>query len=119
MFRQASECGFLTVIKCADEGRIRAMKCGVVVFPGSNCDHDAYHALKHVLGQETVYLWHQDETVAGCELVVLPGAMGRNPSLRFQCRDVPLRVERNDLPFTREYEPGQLVRMPIAHSAGN
>jgi phosphoribosylformylglycinamidine synthase I len=146
------------------------MRCGVVVFPGSNCDHDAYHALKHVLGQEAVFLWHQDETVKGCDLVVLPGgfaygdylragalaalspvmsavrrhaeagglvlgicngfqvlleagllpgAMRRNASLRFQCRDVYLRVERTDLPFTRRYRVGQVVRMPVAHAEGN
>src|SRR5688572_28036626 len=130
------------------------MKSGVVVFPGSNCDHDVYHVLKHVLGQEVVFLWHQEETVKGCELVVLPGgfaygdylragalaalspvmaavkkhaeagglvlgicngfqvlleagllpgAMRRNKDLRFLCRDVYLKVERCDLPFTRRF----------------
>ena len=50
------------------------MRCGVVMFPGSNCDHDVYHVLKHVLGQETRFLWHQDTTLRGVDLVVLPGA---------------------------------------------
>jgi phosphoribosylformylglycinamidine synthase len=54
----------------------------VVVFPGSNCDHDVYHALKHVLGQDTVYLWHQDEDLKGCELVVLPGGWTYGDYLR-------------------------------------
>lgn len=36
------------------------VKFGVVVFPGSNCDHDAYYACKHVLGQEAVFLWHKE-----------------------------------------------------------
>jgi phosphoribosylformylglycinamidine synthase I len=146
------------------------VKAGVVVFPGSNCDHDAYHALKHVVKQDTAFLWHQDEDLQGCDLVVipggfsygdylragavaslspvmtavkrhaeagglvlgicngfqilleaglLPGAMRRNQNLRFLCRDVFLRVERNDLPFTRHFEVGQILRMPIAHAEGN
>lgn len=146
------------------------MKCGVVVFPGSNCDHDVYHVLKHVLDQEVAFLWHEDTSLKGCELVVLPGgwsygdylrggamaalspavaavkehaakgglvlgicngfqvlteahllpgALRRNRDLRFECRDVHLRVERADLPFTRGYREGQIVRMPIAHGEGN
>ncbi|HEY8019760.1 MAG TPA: phosphoribosylformylglycinamidine synthase subunit PurQ [Thermoanaerobaculia bacterium] len=146
------------------------MRCGVVVFPGSNCDHDVYHVLKHVLDQEVTFLWHEDDTLKGCELVVLPGgfaygdylragamaalspvvgavrrhaesgglvlgicngfqvlleagllpgAMRKNRDLRFQCRDVYLRVERDDLPFTRHLRTGQVVRMPIAHGEGN
>jgi phosphoribosylformylglycinamidine synthase len=45
--------------------------------------------------------------------------MRRNQSLRFQCRDVFLKVERNDLPYTRGYEVGQVLRIPIAHAEGN
>jgi phosphoribosylformylglycinamidine synthase I len=146
------------------------MKAGVVVFPGSNCDHDVYHVLKHVLEQEAEFLWHQEEDLKGCDLVVLPGgfsygdylragavaslspvmaavkrhaeagglvlgicngfqilleagllpgAMRRNQNLRFQCRDVYLKVERNDLPYTRGYQIGQVLRIPIAHAEGN
>ncbi|HVS04134.1 MAG TPA: phosphoribosylformylglycinamidine synthase subunit PurQ [Thermoanaerobaculia bacterium] len=146
------------------------MRAGVVVFPGSNCDHDVYHVIKHVLGQEAEFLWHDEPSLHGCELVVLPGgfsygdyvragamagqspiigavrrhadagglvlgvcngfqillemgllhgAMRRNRDLRFLCRDVHLRVERDDLPFTRRYQVGQVVRMPIAHGEGN
>ena len=58
------------------------MKCGVVMFPGSNCDHDVYHVLKHVLGQETSFLWHQDPTLGGSELVVLPGGFSYGDYLR-------------------------------------
>ncbi len=58
------------------------MKCGVVVFPGSNCDHDVYHVLKHVLGQEVSFLWHDDPSIAGCELVVLPGGFAYGDYLR-------------------------------------
>ncbi|HEY9422491.1 MAG TPA: phosphoribosylformylglycinamidine synthase subunit PurQ [Thermoanaerobaculia bacterium] len=146
------------------------MRCGVVVFPGSNCDHDVYHVLKHVLEADVTFLWHQDDTLKGSDLVVLPGgfsygdylragalaslspvmgavkrhaeagglvlgvcngfqilleagllpgAMRRNQNLRFLCRDVHLRVERNDLPFTRGFREGQVLRMPIAHAEGN
>ncbi|MGM0737895.1 MAG: phosphoribosylformylglycinamidine synthase I, partial [Bacteroidota bacterium] len=35
------------------------MKFGVLVFPGSNCDHDAYHALKHIHGIDTTFIWHK------------------------------------------------------------
>lgn len=146
------------------------MRTGVVMFPGSNCDHDVYHVLKHVLQQETTFLWHQDERLSGVDLVVLPGgfsygdylragsmaalsplmaavrrhaeagglvlgicngfqvlvemgllpgAMRRNRNLRFLCQDVYLRVERDDLPFTRGYRKGQVLRLPIAHAEGN
>ncbi|MEM7582530.1 MAG: phosphoribosylformylglycinamidine synthase subunit PurQ [Acidobacteriota bacterium] len=145
------------------------MKCGVVVFPGSNCDHDVYHVLKHVLEQEVQFLWHGGSSVSDCDLIVLPGgfsygdylragamavhspimaavrehaerggrvlgicngfqilletgllsgAMRRNQSLRFECRDAYLRVERADLPFTEGYRAGQVLRVPIAHAEG-
>ena len=58
------------------------MRCGVVVFPGSNCDHDVYHVLKHVLGQDTTFLWHDDANLRGCELVVLPGGFSYGDYLR-------------------------------------
>jgi phosphoribosylformylglycinamidine synthase I len=146
------------------------MRCGVVVFPGSNCDHDVYHVLKHVLQQEVLFLWHEERTLRECQLIVLPGgfsygdylragamaaqapimpaiqrhaeaggpvvgicngfqmllevgllpgAMRRNSSLRFECRDVHLRVEREDTPFTHLYRKGQILRVPIAHGEGN
>ena len=53
------------------------------------------------------------------EAGLLPGAMLRNRSLRFICRYVTLRVERTDSPFTNRFQPGQVVRMPIAHNEGN
>lgn len=58
------------------------MKCGVVVFPGSNCDHDVYHVLKHVLEQDVTFLWHQDDTLKGSELIVLPGGFAYGDYLR-------------------------------------
>ena len=146
------------------------MRCGVVTFPGSNCDHDVYHVLKHVLNQEVSFLWHDQADLKGADLVVLPGgfaygdylrggalaamspileavrehadkgglvlgicngfqvlleagllpgALRRNRTLRFECRDVYLRVERTDTPWTEGYTEGQVVRMPIAHGEGN
>jgi phosphoribosylformylglycinamidine synthase I len=58
------------------------MKFGVVVFPGSNCDHDAYHALGQVLHQPVEFLWHQSERVAGFDAIVLPGGFAYGDYLR-------------------------------------
>ena len=58
------------------------MKFGVVVFPGSNCDHDAYHAAKHVLGQDAEYLWHKDPSLKGVDVVILPGGFAHGDYLR-------------------------------------
>ncbi len=58
------------------------MKFGVVVFPGSNCDHDAYHALKHVLHQETVFLWHKNKSLENVDVVILPGGFAYGDYLR-------------------------------------
>jgi phosphoribosylformylglycinamidine synthase subunit PurQ / glutaminase len=146
------------------------MKFGVVVFPGSNCDHDVYHALGQVLHQPVEFLWHQSEQVAGfdaivlpggfaygdylrtgaiarfspvmsaiekfaragglvlgicngfqilCEAGLLPGVLTRNAGLRFICRQVHIRVETTDTPFTVEVKSGQVLKMPIAHAEGN
>ena len=54
-----------------------------------------------------------------CEAGLLPGALLRNESLRFQSHDCSLRVERGGTPFTREYQEGQVLRMPLSHADGN
>jgi phosphoribosylformylglycinamidine synthase I len=146
------------------------MTFGIVVFPGSNCDHDAYHAAKHVLGQDAEFIWHKDEDLKGADVLILPGgfsygdylrtgaiarfspimravrafaerggpvlgicngfqilleaglmpgAMLRNRSVKFQCEHVHLRVEQIDTPFTCACRPGQVLRLPIAHGEGN
>lgn len=146
------------------------MKFAILVFPGSNCDHDAYHAAKHVFGQEAQFVWHKDESIgdadavivpggfsygdylrAGaiarfspvmkdvirfaneggpvlgvcngfqvlCEAGLLPGALMRNASLRFACKNVHLRVENTTKPFTNVAEMGQVLNIPIAHGEGN
>lgn len=53
------------------------------------------------------------------EAGLLPGALLRNEGLHFVCRDIHLRVEETESPFTRRYQAGQVVRMPIAHAEGN
>jgi phosphoribosylformylglycinamidine synthase subunit PurQ / glutaminase len=146
------------------------MKFAIVVFPGSNCDHDAYHAAKHVLGADAEFIWHKETGLNGADVVILPGgfahgdylrtgaiarfspvmqevqrfaaaggpvlgicngfqvllevgllpgAMLRNRSLRFQCEHVFVRVEHTDTPFTVQCRPGQTLRIPIAHGEGN
>jgi phosphoribosylformylglycinamidine synthase subunit PurQ / glutaminase len=146
------------------------MKFGVVVFPGSNCDHDAWYALGEVLHQPVEFLWHQSENVGGfdaillpggfsygdylrtgaiarfspvmravekfaraggpilgvcngfqilCEAGLLPGALQRNAGLRFVCRQVHVRVETTETPFTSLASRGQVLQMPIAHGDGN
>lgn len=59
-----------------------AGKIGVVVFPGSNCDHDAYHAMKHVLGMETKFLWHKDKDLTGIDFLIIPGGFSYGDYLR-------------------------------------
>jgi phosphoribosylformylglycinamidine synthase len=54
-----------------------------------------------------------------CEAGLLPGVLMRNAALKFICRDVFLKVERSDSPFTRGYNAGQLIRVPVAHGEGN
>jgi len=152
------------------EGRRLAMKFGVVVFPGSNCDHDAYYAFGKILHQSVEFLWHQSEEINGfdaillpggfsfgdylrtgaiarfspvmravkkfaraggpvlgvcngfqilCEAGLLPGVLQRNAGLRFVCRQVHVRVETTDTPFTAAAKSGQVLQMPIAHGDGN
>lgn len=146
------------------------MKFAIVVFPGSNCDHDAYHAAKHVLGQDAEFIWHKDTSLQGADAVVLPGgfahgdylrtgaiarfspvmqevtkfaaaggpvlgicngfqilleagllpgAMLRNRSVKFQCEHVIVKVEQTDTPFSLACSRGQRLRIPIAHGEGN
>ena len=145
------------------------MKFGVIVFPGSNCDHDAFYAAGHNLGQKAEYIWHDSTDLGGVDAVILPGgfsygdylrcgaiakfspvmravkrfaddgglvmgicngfqilvecgllpgALIRNRSLKFICRDVHLRVETVNSPFTSAAHRGEILRMPIAHGEG-
>jgi phosphoribosylformylglycinamidine synthase len=58
------------------------MKFAIVVFPGSNCDHDAHHAAKHVLGQDAEFVWHKDASLGGADVVILPGGFAHGDYLR-------------------------------------
>ena len=58
------------------------MKVGVVVFPGSNCDHDAFHAVSHNLGHPTEYIWHDSERLGDVDAVILPGGFSYGDYLR-------------------------------------
>lgn len=58
------------------------MKFGVVVFPGSNCDHDAYHAIGHVLHKPVEFIWHQSEDLHNFDAIILPGGFSYGDYLR-------------------------------------
>jgi phosphoribosylformylglycinamidine synthase subunit PurQ / glutaminase len=145
------------------------MKFGVIVFPGSNCDHDALYAASRNLGQQAEFIWHDSTSLGGVDAVILPGgfsygdylrcgaiakfspvmravrqfagegglvlgvcngfqilveagllpgALIRNRGLKFICREVGLRVETSESPFTCAARRGQVLRMPIAHGEG-
>lgn len=145
------------------------MKIGVVVFPGSNCDHDAWYAASHNLGQRAEFIWHDASTLGDVDAVILPGgfaygdylrcgaiskfspvmnavkrfasdgglvlgicngfqilteagllpgALVRNRGLKFICREVRLRIETTESPFTCAGRRGQELRVPIAHGEG-
>jgi phosphoribosylformylglycinamidine synthase len=58
------------------------VKFGIVTFPGSNCDYDAFRAVADVLGEEAVYLWHKDHDLQGSDVIVLPGGFSYGDYLR-------------------------------------
>jgi len=58
------------------------MKFGVIVFPGSNCDHDAYYAVQTALGQPAVFLWHESHDLENCDVVIVPGGFAYGDYLR-------------------------------------
>jgi phosphoribosylformylglycinamidine synthase I len=58
------------------------MKFGVVVFPGSNCDHDTYHVISKVLGQPVNFIWHKTEEIEGHDAIILPGGFSFGDYLR-------------------------------------
>jgi phosphoribosylformylglycinamidine synthase len=58
------------------------MKFGIVTFPGSNCDYDAFHAITDQLGENAVYLWHKEHDLQGADVVILPGGFSYGDYLR-------------------------------------
>lgn len=57
-------------------------KVGVVVFPGSNCDHDAYHVYKEIIGTDTKFLWHKEGSIGDRNIIILPGGFSYGDYLR-------------------------------------
>jgi phosphoribosylformylglycinamidine synthase I len=57
-------------------------KIGIVVFPGSNCDHDTYYALKKVLDYDVIFLWHKQSDLDNCDIIILPGGFSYGDYLR-------------------------------------
>src|SRR5581483_3513568 len=148
----------------------QAMKFGVLVFPGSNCDHDAYWTISQVAHQPVTFLWHESRNLEDCDAIIvpggfaygdylrtgaiakfsqvmqevrkfaesggivlgicngfqilcesglLPGALMRNVGLKYVCKQVHLRVESTDTPFTNACQEGEVLQIPIGHMEGN
>ncbi|MCZ6705703.1 MAG: phosphoribosylformylglycinamidine synthase subunit PurQ [Bacteroidetes bacterium] len=146
------------------------MQFGIIEFPGSNCDHDAYHVAKHVFDQQTSFIWHKDHSIGDADVVIipggfsygdalrsgaiarfspimkdvirfanngglvlgicngfqilcesglLPGALMKNASLRFVCKNIFVRPENRTSPFTRTLDSDSVLQIPIAHGEGN
>ncbi len=146
------------------------MKFGVLVFPGSNCDHDTYHVIDALAHQPVTFLWHASEDLQGCDAILvpggfaygdylrtgaiakfapvmqsvgkfarsgglvlgicngfqilcetglLPGALMRNAGQHYICKQVHLRTETSNSPFTHGLTKGQVLQMPIGHMEGN
>ncbi len=146
------------------------MKFGVIVFPGSNCDHDAYNVIAEIAHQPVSFLWHDAEDLAGVDAVLvpggfaygdylrtgaiarfspvmqavkkfvdggglvlgicngfqiltesglLPGALMRNAGLKYICKQVHVRVETANSPFTNQLSKGDVLQIPIGHMEGN
>jgi phosphoribosylformylglycinamidine synthase I len=146
------------------------MKFGVLVFPGSNCDHDAWWTVRNVAHQPATFLWHESHDLENCDAIIvpggfaygdylrtgaiakfspvmesvkkfaasgglvlgicnglqilaesglLPGALMRNAGLKYVCKNVDVRVEATDTPFTNACTPGEVLTIPIGHMDGN
>lgn len=57
-------------------------KFGIVVFPGSNCDHDAYYVLRKILDLDVIFLWHKQSALENCDVIILPGGFSYGDYLR-------------------------------------
>jgi phosphoribosylformylglycinamidine synthase len=149
---------------------MKSPKFGIVVFPGSNCDHDTYYVLRKILDLDVIFLWHKQATLEGCDLIILPGgfsygdylrtgaiarfspimnevihfannggyvfgicngfqilleagllpgAMIKNESLNFVCKDIYLKIENKENVFTKGVNGKRALKIPIAHGEGN
>jgi len=146
------------------------MNFGVLVFPGSNCDHDTYNVIADIAHQPVTFLWHDSEDLAGVDAVLvpggfaygdylrtgaiahfspvmqavkqfaargglvlgicngfqiltesglLPGALMRNAGLKYICKQVHVRTETVNSPFTSQLVKGEVLQIPIGHMEGN
>jgi len=146
------------------------MKFGVLVFPGSNCDHDTYNVASEVLGADATMLWHASTDLQSCDAILvpggfaygdylrtgaiakfapimqsvkqfaasgglvlgicngfqilaesglLPGALMRNAGQHYVCKQINLRTETTDSPFTHGLTRGEVLKMPVGHMEGN
>jgi phosphoribosylformylglycinamidine synthase len=146
------------------------MKFGVLVFPGSNCDHDTYHVIAELAHQPVAFLWHDSADLQSCDAILvpggfaygdylrtgaiahfspvmqsvkkfaaeggpvlgicngfqilcesglLPGALLRNAGLKYICKQVHLRNETTNSPFTHMLKKGEVLKIPIGHMEGN
>ncbi|KAA6464574.1 phosphoribosylformylglycinamidine synthase subunit PurQ [Acidobacteria bacterium AB60] len=146
------------------------MKFGVLVFPGSNCDHDTYNVIAEIAHQPVTFLWHDSSDLQNVDAVLvpggfaygdylrtgaiarfspvmgavktfaergglvlgicngfqilteaglLPGALMRNAGLKYICKQVHLRTETANSPFTANLAPGEVLQIPIGHMEGN
>src|ERR1700753_2347381 len=146
------------------------MKFGVLVFPGSNCDHDTYNVIAEIAHQPVTFLWHDSSDLENCDAILVPGgfaygdylrtgaiarvspvmqsvkkfaaggglvmgicngfqilcesgmpagALLRNAGLRYICKQVHIRTETANSPFTQALNPGQELKIPIGHMEGN
>jgi phosphoribosylformylglycinamidine synthase I len=90
------------------------LRCGAIAARAPVMD-----AVRAIAGQGGLVLGVCNGFQILCEAGLLPGVLMRNARLKFICRDVHLRVERSDTPFTRGYNAGQVIRVPVAHGEGN
>ena len=146
------------------------MKFGVIIFPGSNCDQDAYNVIAEVAKEPVAFLWHDSSDLQNCDAVIvpggfaygdymrtgaiaafapmmksvadfakkgglvlgicngfqilceaglLPGVLMRNVGLKYICKQVYLRTENADTPFTGACKEGEVLKIPIGHMEGN
>ncbi len=146
------------------------MKFGIIIFPGSNCDQDSYHAAVTSTGQQATMLWHESHDLENCDAIIvpggfaygdylrtgaiakfapimrevtrfaeagglvigicngfqilceaglLPGALMRNAGLKYVCKQVYLRIENAETPFTNACRPGEVLQIPVGHMEGN
>jgi len=61
---------------------VKKPKFGVVVFPGSNCDHDTYYVLKKIFDLDVIFLWHKQSSIEECDVIILPGGFSYGDYLR-------------------------------------